>query len=364
MAASTRTLRVLTPEQVDRYRRDGYLLLPGLIDDDRLHRLRAASDEFVERSRSLTASSAAIDVESDHSAAAPRLRRLTSPPDHHPDFAEFTLAGPAADIAVDLLGDPARFHHAKLNYKWSGGGAAVDWHQDIQYWPHTDFTPLTIGVYLSDVDDEMGPMGIIPGSHRGELFPLRGDPDADGNRPWTGSIGPGDLATVALDTVDWLRGPAGSVTVHNCGSIHGSMPNTSTRPRPLLLQTYSAADSFPLLGVGTNGKDGRYRGVLVGDGGPPATITVQGRSIPAAPDWSRGGYTTIFDIQSADDTAEGAPDAADDTAEGAPDAADDTAEGAPDAGDGGAEGGAAGDGAGPAGGATSGGIRSVGRGPR
>ena len=283
-------LRTLSDQQVGCYEEHGYLLIPSAIGSNWLDRLRAASREFVEESRSLEASDRRIDVELDHSAEAPRLRRLTSPVDLHPAFAEFALAGPAADIAVDLLGSPARFHHSKLNYKWSDGGQQVAWHQDIPYWPHTDFTPLTIGVYLDDVDDEMGPMGVVPGSHRGPLFDLYGPNDT-----WTGEIGADDLAAVDLASVEWLRGPAGSVTVHNCASVHGSMPNESPRPRPLLLQTYSAADSFPLLGVGTTGLNRRSTGRLVGGGDPPRWLTIEGRRIPAAPDWSRGGYTTIFD---------------------------------------------------------------------
>lgn len=33
----------------------------------------------------------------------------------------------------------------------------------------------------------------------------------------------------------------------------------------------------------------------VGDGDAPRWLTIEGRTMPAAPDWSRGGYTTIFD---------------------------------------------------------------------
>jgi ectoine hydroxylase-related dioxygenase (phytanoyl-CoA dioxygenase family) len=280
---------VLTEEQVWSYHERGYLLVESALDPRWLDRLRSASAEFVEESRSLDASDSRIDVEPDHTADEPRLRRLTGPVDQHPAFAEFAFAGPAADVAVDLLGAPARFHHSKLNYKWSGGGQQVEWHQDIQYWPHTDFTPLTIGVYLDDVDDEMGPMGIVPGSHRGPLFDLY-----DGDR-WTGNLAADDVTTLDLTSVDWLYGPAGSITVHNCAAVHGSMPNDSSRPRPLLLQTYSAADSFPLLGVGTNGVTGRSTGQLVGGGERPRWLSIEGRRMPAAPDWSRGGYTTIFD---------------------------------------------------------------------
>lgn len=293
MTTATETkLRRLSPEHVEHYHRDGYVLIERAIGDDWLQRLRAASDEFVEQSRALTESSSLLDLEPDHSAEDPRLRRLINPVDAHPTFREFALKGPAADIALDLLGSPARFHHSKLNYKWSAGGEAVEWHQDIQYWPHTDFTPLTLGVYLNDVDEAMGPMGVVPGSHTGELFDLHDDA-----RRWTGAIRPEDLERVELDTVAWLQGPAGSITVHNCGAVHGSRPNRSSRVRPLLLQTYSAADSYPLLGVGTNGRTGSTTGVLIGDGSAPATLTVQGRTMATAPDWSRGGYTTIFDAQ-------------------------------------------------------------------
>lgn len=292
MGNVTTTQRVLNDDQVEHYKTKGYVLIENAISDEWLARLLAASDEFVDQSRTLTESTKMLDLEASHSADNPRLRRLTSPVDNHPTFAEFALAGPVADIALDLLGAPARYHHSKLNYKWAHGGEAVKWHQDIQFWPHTDFTPLTIGVYLNDVDDEMGPMGIVPGSHTGELFDL-----FDDDRKWTGTIADSDIERVDLSTVEYLRGPAGSVTVHNCGCVHGSMPNLSDRVRPLLLQTYSAVDSYPLLGIGANGATGRASGMLIGDGGPASTLTVQGRTMPAAPDWSRGGYTTIFDAQ-------------------------------------------------------------------
>ena len=283
---------VLTDEHRTAYDERGYLALNSFVDLSCLERLRDATARWVQESRNQTKSDGRIDVEPGHTAEQPRLRRLISPVDLDPVFREFALAGPAAQLAVALLGRPARYHHSKLNYKWSDGGAAIDWHQDIQYWPHSDFTPLTIGVYLEDVDDEMGPMGIVPGSHRGELFDLYG-----ANGRWTGSISEADLARVDLASIDYLAGPAGTTTVHNCGAVHGSLPNRSPRPRPLLLQTYSAASSYPLLGVGTNGRTGGLSGTLVG-GEAPRWISIGGRSMPAAPDWSRGGYTTIFAAQS------------------------------------------------------------------
>ena len=97
---------------------------------------------------------------------------MNSPTDFHETYWEFASQGPFVDIAEDLLGPNVKFHHSKLNFKWSGGGEEVKWHQDIQFWPHTNYQVLTLGVYLDDVTDEMSPMGVIPNSHNGPLYNL------------------------------------------------------------------------------------------------------------------------------------------------------------------------------------------------
>jgi ectoine hydroxylase len=284
----------VTDNDRERYERDGYLRLESFIDDAWLRRLTTAMDTLIHTSRTAADGDIRFDREPDHTADNPRLRRINSPVDLDDTFAEFSLDGPVTDLAEALLGPNVRFHHSKLNIKWAGGGEEVKWHQDIQFWPHTDFSPLTIGVYLCDVDDEMGPMGIVPGSHLGELYNLT---NHDGG--WNGSLRDDDVARASVDTADYLQGPAGSVTVHNCCAVHGSAPNESERMRPLLLQTYSRADSYPLLGVGTNGKAGRNAHRLV-RGAPPERLTVAGRTMPTAPDWYRGSYTSIFDHQQRD----------------------------------------------------------------
>ncbi len=285
---------VVTAAQHEFYASHGYLQLESFLDAEWMTELRAASDQFVDESRSLTGSSRRFDLEPGHSATNPRLRRLVSPVDLHETFHRLAFEGPVAQLAMALLGGPVRFHHSKLNYKWSGGGEEVKWHQDIQFWPHTDFSPLTIGVYLDDVDDEMGPMGVLPGSHLGTLYDLY---NADGS--WGGAMNDADIAALPIDEMVWLQGPAGSVTVHNCAMVHGSMPNLSDRPRPLLLQTYSALDSYPVLGIGANGVDGANSGRIVG-GAPSQEVTVDGRPMRGAPDWRKQGPPTIFGSQQAE----------------------------------------------------------------
>ncbi|MFT4581518.1 MAG: ectoine hydroxylase [Gammaproteobacteria bacterium] len=281
--------RVLSRQQREDYFESGYLLLPEFLKRDWLDRIREVSALFVEQSRARTKSDSMFDIEPTHSAEAPKLRRLSFPVDHHEVFRELAFNSPIVDVAQDLLGPNVCYHHSKLNFKWSGGGEEIKWHQDIQYWPHTDFSPLTIGIYIEGVDDEMGPMGIVPGSHRGPLYNLQ---DKDGR--WVGAIQQADLLEADPASADYLKGPAGSVTVHNCCSVHGSAPNVSSRIRPLLLQTYAAGDSFPLQTVGTNGL-GQYANTMV-RGSRPEVMNIDGRNVPVAPDYS-GGYISIMDVQ-------------------------------------------------------------------
>lgn len=285
----SRTAKVLTNAQRRQYFDSGYLLLPGFLNQQAIASLVEIADQFVEESRHCKKSNDKFDLEPNHSAQAPRLRRLSFPVAHHKEFKTLAFDSAIVDLAEDLLGPDVCYHHSKLNYKWSGGGEEIKWHQDIQYWPHTDYSPLTIGIYLEDVDDEMGPMGIVPKSHKGPLFDLR-----DKSGKWLGAIREDEIAQANVESADFLTGSAGSVTVHNCCSIHGSLPNNSPRPRPLLLQTYTSGDSFPLQTVGANGL-GPDANTMV-RGSRPAFFNIGGRDVPVAPDWSTG-YRSIIDVQ-------------------------------------------------------------------
>jgi hypothetical protein len=98
----------------------------------------------------------------------------------------------------------------------------------------------------------MGEVGFVPGSHDGELFD-----QYDGDR-WRGAIAPADLARAGVERAVFPTGPAGTVTVHNCRTVHGSAPNRSDRARPLLLDTYTAADAFaytPLVRGSAHGEE-------------------------------------------------------------------------------------------------------------
>ncbi len=283
----THAPKILTDEQRQFYFANGYLLVENAIPQEWVQRLLATTDQMVDRSRSLTQSDEIFDLEPGHSAANPRLRRLSTPVDQHPEYWAYAAESVLADIAADLVGPDVKFHHAKLNFKWAAGGEEVKWHQDITYWPHTNYSPLTIGTYLYDVDEDQGPLAVVPGSHKGDLYNQYNE-----SGDWVGCIAEQDLGDLSLDTVDYLVGPAGSVTIHNCRLIHGSKKNLSPKGRPLLLNAYSSADAFTYT---ANPLPSRYEGAIV-RGKPALWAHHDERPCLVPPDWS-GGYTSLYAMQ-------------------------------------------------------------------
>jgi len=285
--------KVLTQKQRERYFEDGHIVLERVIPGDWVEKLRHVTQQMVDESRKITKRDAKWDIEPDHTAENPRLRRLSSPNDHHPVYWEYASATNSVlpDIMADLVGPDVKFHHSKLNFKWAKGGAEVKWHQDIPAWPHTNYTPATAGTYLYDCNRDQGPMGFIAGSHNG---PIYSEFDDKGN--WTGCLSKEDTAKLDMSKVVWLEAPAGSITVHNCRSLHYSEPNNSPIARPLLLNVYSNANAMPYT---FNPIPSRYSGVIVR--GKPATWAVHDpRPCMLPPDWSKG-YSSLFAKQQGED---------------------------------------------------------------
>jgi ectoine hydroxylase-related dioxygenase (phytanoyl-CoA dioxygenase family) len=280
--------RVLAQSQREFYFREGYLLLERVIDDEWLRKLRAATEEMVERSRKVTTSDKIFDLEPAHRPDAPRLRRVSNPVEHHPAFWDYVIRSPLGDIVADLVGPDVKFHHSKLNYKWAHGGEEVKWHYDISFWPHTNYSPLTVGTYLYDCGMENGPLGVLPRSQ--ELDPMLSQYDDRGN--WTGCLTEADVAKLDVAKTVYLTGPAGSLTIHNCRMLHSSPRNLSDTGRPLLLNTLTSADAFPYT---VNPLRPKHDQTII-RGKRAAWAHHDPRPCLLPPDWS-GGYTSIFALQ-------------------------------------------------------------------
>ena len=280
--------KILTQAQREAYFANGYLLVERASDETWLRRLRAATEEMVERSRKVTKSDSVFDLEPNHRPDAPRLRRVSNPVEQHPVFWEYCTQSVLPDIVADLVGPDVKFHHSKLNFKWKSGGEEVKWHYDISFWPHTNYSPLTVGTYLYDCGMEQAPLAVMPGSHK--IEPMLSQYDAKGN--WTGCLSEADVAKLDLSRMVYLPGPAGSLTIHNCRTLHYSARNDSDLGRPLLLYTMTSADAFPYTVNPIKPKHDQY----IVRGKRAAWAHHDPRPCLIPPDWSKG-YTSIFALQ-------------------------------------------------------------------
>lgn len=231
----------LTPEQVDFYRREGYLVVHDVLDAAELGALRAARDGLLEGARGATDHTALYDLEDTHRPDAPRVRRLKLPHRHHPAFEALIRSPKLLALMTPLLGASVRMHTSKLNLKSAAYGAPVEWHQDWAFYPHTNDDVLAVGVLLDDFTPDNGPMMVVPGTHLGPVH------DHHHGGVFVGAIDPTRIAPELARAVP-LIAKAGSITLHHARLVHGSALNTSGRSRSFLLYEAMAADAWPLAG--------------------------------------------------------------------------------------------------------------------
>ncbi|MEM9584977.1 MAG: phytanoyl-CoA dioxygenase family protein [Pseudomonadota bacterium] len=270
------SLETLTLEQKAFYEENGYLVLPERIPPDILQSIRDEIAKYQEQARGLTQSTAELDLEDSHTPQDPRVRRIKLPHTHNQVMRDLMYSDHVLAPARDLIGPALRLHTTKLNMKMGGYGAAVEWHQDFAFYPHTNDDVLAIAVIIDDMASENGPLMVFPGSHR---HPINNH-HVDG--VFAGAM---DLEACGYDIKNAveLTGPAGSISIHHGRIVHGSALNVSDRDRRLLFYEMMAADAFPIMGSMTkwNGIEDYNTRLLCGDPVLEPRVQSLGARIPA-----------------------------------------------------------------------------------
>ena len=261
----------LAPEQLDEYRRRGYLLLPSLLDGSTLTALHEVIDTLVAEALS-GGGEGVVELEPESPDREPNARRLYDPFERHQAFRDLCVDTRLLGGIESLIGPDIGLHHSKLNMKPPHVGSAVEWHQDLAYFPHTNDDLVTALIYLDDATLENGCLQVIPGLHKAYLD----HHDEDGR--FSGLI-TDRLLQDETRRAEPLAAPAGSVILMHCLLPHSSLPNRSSEGRRTLIFEYRASDALPILysprAVGTeekarhlSGKPARFARLA----GPPPLI--------------------------------------------------------------------------------------------
>ena len=231
----------LNRDQIDFYETNGYLAIEEAVTPLQLAMLRGISYSLIDRSRPLTVSNEVYDLDAGHSAEKPRLKRINLLHLQDRVFMDVLRDSAMTDILTDLLGADVILQRCKLSTQSPGRDMGVVWHQDWALDPHTNDSVLAFGLLLEDMDEDSGPLRVVPGSHKGPVLPHTE------NGAFRGRISADDCKIDQSQTVP-LTGKAGTLTVHHCRTIHGSQTNAAEHSRLVLYYECSAADSWPLAG--------------------------------------------------------------------------------------------------------------------
>lgn len=216
----------LSDEQVEFYRKNGYVAGVPLLTDEQVEALREELSElmnpahprnhlFYEYNSNESKDPAKIVF---HALGAWRISQ---------GFHDL-LWNPAFTLpASQLLEGAVRFWHDQLFCKPARHGGVVAWHQDYSYWTRTQpLAHLTCWIGLDDSTRDNGCVHYVPGSHRWPDLPitgLTGDMDA--------------IQSVLSDEQKDLFKPVaielrkGEASFHHPRMIHGSFANTTSSPR-------------------------------------------------------------------------------------------------------------------------------------
>ncbi len=219
---------IVDSQKVEHYRREGYVLEPGLFSKEETTMLRNYFTEMVERGGDGWAEGG-VDRESDDPLK--RYPRLLQP--HRGD-----------DVAMDFMVDDrirqwlTAFYEREpypvqtMIYFKPPGARGQALHQDQRYLRAEPGTCMAAWLALEDIDEENGCMSIVPGT---QGIPMLCPGSADATLSFTGDQVPLPRDSEAIP----MRMKEGDVLFFNGSLVHGSGPNMSdTRFRRIIVGHY------------------------------------------------------------------------------------------------------------------------------
>ncbi len=218
-----RTERILAD-----FRRDGFCVIGGVLDEEEVAALREATDRYMADEATIAGGYVQDD----------RILRHVNELD--PIFLDLLVREPIHSLMATLFGN--RMQQCGMNVLRSGRGVAIEhWHVDDDlFFPLPDDVPrhdprirmpvywLTVQMALSDIERiEHGPTQYVPGSHYSGRKPQReGTPEFEGNGPQS------------------IYCKAGDIYLHDPQCWHRGAPNDSDRVRYLLQSQYGSEWGF------------------------------------------------------------------------------------------------------------------------
>ena len=201
--------RVLTPNQVESYQRDGLLFpLPALSAAEVAH-FRSCHDELDRRL-----------------GDCPTAEQKGDCHLHFKWVCDLAVHPVVLDVVEDIIGPDILIHSSTIFTKYAQDEKFVSWHQDSHYWGLSEPRLVSAWIALTDSTIDNGCLRVLPGTHT-RNFAHQEKPQQ------TNILRRGQTVSDVLDeasAVD-IELQAGQMSLHHANIIHSSKPNTSRGPR-------------------------------------------------------------------------------------------------------------------------------------
>jgi ectoine hydroxylase-related dioxygenase (phytanoyl-CoA dioxygenase family) len=216
----------LDQNQIDQFKRDGFVVVPGMYSAHEIAAVSAEIDALVERATEVGKQMSYFE-DSLIEPGSRILSRIENFADYQPGLGDLVLDAKMLDAVGSLLGEPGVLFKEKINFKMPGG-AGFEAHQDIQPgWDDYCKYFVSVLVTIDESNEANGCLELSSGHHTKGLIGERW-------KPLTGD----QLA--GIDFVKYPMAP-GDVAFFDCFVPHQSKPNMTAKQRRNLYLTYNRA---------------------------------------------------------------------------------------------------------------------------
>jgi len=236
----------VTLEKIAAYERDGFMFLPSMFSADEVQTL---ADETARLLRDGVQSASGNWIQEKHSE---EKRSLFAAHTLEPVFSSLAADSRIVDIAEFILGGRVYVHQSRINFKPRFKGREFYWHSDFETWHIEDGMPrmraLSVSISLTESNVHNGPLMLIPGSHKHYVACVGETPDEH----YKESLQKQDYGVPDPESLLFLSkgnglaaptGPAGSVVIFDCNTMHGSNSNISPYPRASAFLVYNSMEN-------------------------------------------------------------------------------------------------------------------------
>jgi ectoine hydroxylase len=237
----------LTPYQRNAFLADGFLAFPGFFPSEEVCTLQKEA----ERLRSLDDLRGRDDVITE--PGSEEIRSIFRIHETSEVLGRVARDRRIVSKVQEILGGDVYIHQSRINYKPGFRGKEFYWHSDFETWHVEDGMPrmraVSCSIALNPNYEFNGPLMLVPGSHQYFLACVGKTPEEHYKESLKkqeyGVPDPEGLETLIElgGGIVVPKGPAGSLTMFECNTMHGSASNITPFPRTNLFIVYNSVEN-------------------------------------------------------------------------------------------------------------------------